>query len=247
MMKSPLAPPRALPRWVKLVASAAVAFHLTAVLALALSAPSGPWLTAVGPSPALGPQFAVVVSSVTTDHYLKHLRMTHNYHFATDRPEIVGVYFEARLKDAKGEPIRTVRFPEASANPWLRHRESVLALGLGNDQPIQARPGEVIAAPKQNVSQVTYWDNSKGSVLRLETVPEHLLPRDRQISRPSEWALLLGRSYSRYLCRQYGAASAEIVRHSREPVRPELMFMEQPPVSAFTTLVSNFGEVRREE
>jgi hypothetical protein len=247
MSKSPNAPPRALPRWVKLLASAAVAFHLTAVLALALSAPSGPWLTAVGPSPALGPQFAAVVSSVTTDHYLKHLRMTHNYHFATDHPEIVGIYFEARLKDAKGEPIRTVRFPEASANPWLRHREFVLAMGLANDQPIQARPGEVIAAPKQKVNQVTYWDNTKGPVLRLETVPEHLLPRDRQISRPSEWALLVARSYSRYLCRQYGAASVEIVRHSREPVRPELMFMEQPPVSAFTTLVSNFGEVRREE
>src|ERR1700686_422694 len=107
MSKTSVAPPRALPRWVAVLASAAIAFPLAAVIALALAAPSGPWLTPYGPSPAMGPQFAQAVSSVTTNHYLKHLRMTHNYHFATDRPETVGVSFEVRLKDAKGDVLRT--------------------------------------------------------------------------------------------------------------------------------------------
>jgi hypothetical protein len=239
--------PRALPRGVKLLASAAIVFHLTAIFALALGAPSGPWNTAFGPSPALGPQFAQAVGGFTTNQYLKYLRMTHNYHFATSRPETVGVFFEVVLKDDKGGIVRTLKFPEPSANPWVRHRQQLLALGLGNDQPIQARPGEVIAAPKHQANTVTFWDNSKGTVLQLETVPEHLLPREKNISRPSEWSLLLARSYARFQIRQHGAASAEVLRHSRDTVRPELMFQEQAPAAPFTTLISNFGEVKREE
>jgi hypothetical protein len=251
-----------LPVWVTLPASAAITFHLVAVIALALEASSGPWLTRFGSSPALGPQFAQVVASVTTNHYLKHLRMTHNYHFNTDRPEAVGVTFEVRLKDAKGDVIRTLKFPEATANPWIRHREALLALALGDDRPLQARPGEVIAAPNRKVDEVSYWDRSKGSTLVLARVPEHKLrdvidefrekqkgqPGDGpQLSGPSERSLMFARSYGRYLCRQYGAESAELIRHSRDPVRPELIFMEQIPPTAFATLDSNFGEVRREE
>jgi hypothetical protein len=247
MSRASNGPNRPLPRSIKLLSSAMIAFHLLAVIVLALSASSGPWLTPFGPSPALGPQFAQSIAGVTTQHYLKHLRMTHNYHFATSRPESVGVFLEVRLKDAKGDVIQTLRFPQASANPWIRHRHSLLALGLANDQTIQARPGEVIAAPKQQTEKVTYWDNSKGPELTLQTVPEHLVPRDRQVSRPAEWSLLLVRSYARFLCRQNGAASAEILRYSREPVRPEWIFMEQPPPGTFATLVSNFGEVRHEE
>jgi hypothetical protein len=58
--------------------------------------------------------------------------------------------------------------------------------------------------------------------------------------RPSDWALVLARSYGRYLCRTHGAASAEIVRHTREPVSPAVLFGMRPPPNAFDEYVATF-------
>jgi hypothetical protein len=244
---------------VTLPVSAAVAFHLVAVVAFALAAPSGPWLTRYGPSPALGPQFAESVASVTTNHYLKPLRMTHRYQFITTLPETVGIFFEVRLKDAKGGLLRTLRFPEPSANPWVRHRESLLALGLAGDREVEVQgPTERIPAPNK-ADLVSYWDDSQKNVWHLKTVPANDLVRvlaERRekaapqpptpLNRPSERAVMLANSYCRYLCREYGAASAELVRHSRNPIGPEAMFDPQA-LALSPTLVSHFGEVRHEE
>jgi hypothetical protein len=79
--------------------------------------------------------------------------------------------------------------------------------------------------------------------LRLKSVPQHLAPRDRSVFRPSEWSLLLARSYARHLCRAHGAASAEIVRHTREAIPPAVLFFDDAPPEAFEELVSTFGEV----
>src|SRR6516165_6206300 len=99
--------PLELPPWLTGLGSAAVAFHLAAVAALALAAPSGPWPTAFGASTATGPQFARSVSAVTMPYYLGPLKLTHNYHFAGNRPGATAVYVEARLKDAEGRLVGT--------------------------------------------------------------------------------------------------------------------------------------------
>lgn len=246
MIQARSGPARPLPRWFMILASVVVAFHLLAVVVLALGASSGPWSTTFGPTPAMGPQFATVLSQVTTDHYLRYLRMTHNYHFATNRPEWAGVFLEVKLKDGKGNVVRTVKIPDEQGNPLLQHRQLLLAQGLANDQPVQARPGEIIAAPGQKIQDIKIWDNTQGPALVIKTVPEHLIPRDRPVSRPSEWSQLMARSYMRHLLRQYGAESAELSRHSRDPIRPEWIFAEQAPPGSFTTLVSNFGEIKGE-
>jgi hypothetical protein len=237
--------PRDLPPWLIGLGSAAIAFHLAAVACLALAASSGPWPTAFGTSTATGPQFARDLSALTTPYYLAPLKLTHNYHFAGSRPTAPSVYVEARLKDAEGRPLGTVRLPDERANFWARHRQALLAQWLTDDQPVQPRMGEAIPAPNQAVPTIDIWDLAADRTLALRAVPEHLVPRERPVYRPSDWALLLARSYARHLCRRHGAASAELVRHTREPVLPAALFLPEPPADAFDELIANFGELPR--
>ncbi|MCC6421814.1 MAG: hypothetical protein IT429_26655 [Gemmataceae bacterium] len=238
--------PRPLPTWLVVAGSAAIVFHLGTVATRALSAQSGMWFVPnFGPSMAEPPTFAKVIDEVTNRNYLYPLKMTHDYHFPSNRPALPGIEFEARFKDRDGKLV-TLKFPDAKANPWVRHRQHVLAAALGNDIPVQPPQGEVIAAPGQEVRQVQIWDIGPEGALQLKTVPEHLVPRNRPVARPNEWALLLARAYARYLAREYGAASVEIVRRSQDPIPPGVMFAPvAPPANAFPVLVANFGELPR--
>jgi hypothetical protein len=235
----------AFPPWLTLCASVAIAAHLLALAALVIAAPSGPWPMPFGAGVAMEPPFAQAVSNVTTRNYLIPLRMSHNYHFTSNRPAAPGVFFEVRLKDDNGDTVKVLRFPDETANFWVRHRQNLLAQALADDQPVESPGGEVIAAPHQQMQTVTIWDMGSDRMLQLRTVPQHLVPRDHPVFRPSEWSLLLARSYGRYLCRAHGAATAELVRHSREPVLPTVLTTEEPPAGTFDELVSNFGEFPR--
>src|SRR4051794_23954849 len=90
---------RALPRWVVIAGSVAIGFHLLAVGVLVAAARSGQWPSPFGPSMAEPPPFAATLDRFTTRYYLRSLRMTHNYHFITNRPGDTSVYLEVRLKD----------------------------------------------------------------------------------------------------------------------------------------------------
>jgi hypothetical protein len=226
-------------------ASAVVVFHLFALLVLVIAAPSGPWPTPFGvESMALPPAFAAAVSQVTTRGYLMPLKMTHNYHFTANRLQLPAVSFEVRLKDSDGKLLETLHFPDDHANPWVRHRQSLLAQGLGEDLPVQPPQGEYIPPPGQDVPKLLIWGGGEapGSPMHLEEKSILLLPRDRPVARPNPWALLLTRAYGRYLCRAHGAASAELVRISRDPTTPMAMFEERLPAN-FENLVSDFGKV----
>jgi hypothetical protein len=248
-MSQPLAdPPRQLPPWAVPVGSAFIIFHFLAVGSVVLAASSGPWATNTrfGDSPALGPAFAGKINDLVRPIYLEPLRLTHDYHFASNRLLISSVYFEARLKNAQGNEIKTLKFPGNANNFWQAHRYKQLALGLGDDQPVQPPRGEQIAAPGKKVEQVIIWDNSDPKLWKLSEVPEHLVSKDRPVMRPSDWSLLLARAYQRYLLRQHDAASVEIIRHNRDPVLPGFMFGGAPE-GTFDELVCSFGEYRRDK
>jgi hypothetical protein len=229
--------------------SVVVIAHLLGVAVTNLFYPSGPWPTPFGGNMATPPQFAEVANRVTHPVYADALRVTHSPQAAMpSRPGIPGVYFEARLRDEAGNEIRTVRFPDPDANPWVRHRQSLLARGLADDLPVQTQQGESIAAPNQKVQTVGIWDMPEGQQrgLVIRQVPEHLVPRDRPVFRPGDWSLLLARSYARHLCRAHGAASCEIVRHSQEPIPPMVLFVgDNIQAGAFDELISNFGEMKK--
>ncbi len=245
MSESPSAPSRPLPRWLACLFGTAIALHLLAIVLLVLSAPSGPWPTPDGPSPAIGPPFTLAAGTTVTNRYLAPLKLTHNYHFLGNRPGQPDVFFEARLKDDSGQVTQTLRFPDPRANPWVRHRQSLLAQQLADDQPVQPRGSESIPAPNQAPQTVDIWDLNPDQTLTLRSVPEHLVARDRNVYRPSIGSLILARSYGRHLCRTYGAASVELVRHTREPLAPAILLVPEPPTDVFQELIADFGEIKK--
>lgn len=240
--QSPLA--TRLPRWLVWVASLAILFHLGAVTFRVLAVPSGPWPSMEGLTMYSPPQFAFTITSSTLPGYLQPLKLAHHYHFDTNRPGQPGVYFTVKLRDEAGSEIATVEVPNKNAPCWVRHREEMLARWLGNDIPVPPPQGEVIAPPQGQVPTVQIWDPGDNRALKLRTVPEHLVPRDRPVMRPSEFALVLARSYSRHLCRHHGAASAELSRHHKDAYPPNVLSLDNIPAGAFDEQVSIFGEYR---
>lgn len=257
-MSSPTLLARRLPPSLVAVGSAAVVFHLAAIVFLVLGAPSGPWPTPYGESNASGPYFAQKVGAFLSDNYLRPLRMTHNYHFASNRTDEEYVGFDVILKDAKGDPIKKVSIPEPEANFWVRHRQKILARNLVPDVPLAPMQAERIAAPGKKVEVVAFWElieekkkdglpiaaaGPSVTKLRIRKEVEHLIPRDRPVSKASEWSLVAAAEYQRFLCEKYGAASSELVRYYREAILPEYLAVEQVP-AAFPEIVSYFEEYR---
>jgi hypothetical protein len=222
-----------------------LAGHLLALAVQVLAAPSGPWASNFGVGPATEPQFARSLCNVLAPLFLTPIKMADNYHDPANRPGSPSAYFEVLLKDRDGKALKTVRIPEEGANAWIRHRQTLLAQALTNDEPIEPRGGEVIAAPNQQATLVSFWEIADNRNLKLRTVPEHLVPRDRQVFKPSAWSQTLARSYVRYLCRTHGAATGELIRHTREAIPPAMMYQDEAPQGAFEELASSFGETPR--
>jgi hypothetical protein len=224
--------------------------HLFALGLYVVAAPSGPWPAGMGVNMAQGPQFAVTINDFLTPYYLRPLKMTHNYHFQANRTAFPGVMIQIKLKDEKGKLIETVQLPDPKANFWVQHRQLLLARGLGEDQPVEPPGSDKIPGVGKKTVTVEIWDaggTGQGAEWQLviKSTPEHLIPRDRPVMRPSAYSRTLARSYVRYLCRQTGAATGEVLRTSRDPIIPALLVMEDTPPGTFNNLVSNFGEMPR--
>lgn len=253
--------PRKLPTELMIVGSIVIFCHFLALVALALTAYSGPWNPNAPPTPP--PPFAVAVSEVTTQYYLAPLHMTHNYHFTSNRIVVPSIYFEANLVDEQGETIKTLKFPDPRANSWVQHRQSILAQNLGGDQQVQRPQGENIQAPGEKARQANFFfpPTQTAKTLEFFKIDEHLLqdlipPGGPPLFRPSEGSLALAKSYMEYLQNQHKAAGVEIVRHSHEPLGASLLlFVPEPPNAKaqprrvldvvppqiFDELVVNFG------
>ena len=256
-MHQPLSPSGGeLPRWLVLVGSAAILYHLTAITLPILDMKSGPWPGGFAEAPA----FAHSLRDISTVHG-KYLRIAHSYDFPSNRPsDLPGVEFEVRLRDAKGDVFQTLHFPDPQANLWVRQRQDLLARNFAPDQPLEQPRAEILAAPGQKLPTVSFWalpnefganagnpsvNNFPENVpLHLQTMDYNNVPRNRQLMKPTDWALLLERSYARYLCRKYNAASAEVLRHTREPVSPAVLFGNPMPPNTLEDLVTSFGEVK---
>lgn len=247
-----------LPRSVLVVGSLAIAAHLFAVGVGALRARSGPWpimdqtvmISRIPP-----PQFAESCYALgvpwtnrmlSLGRYLWLLHMTDDYHFRSNEPGSPEVRMEVRLKDEKGQEIARLTYPDPSANRWVRHRQALVANWLMGDEPAMPPPTETVAAPQQAARQVQIWeaDDPQGRRMHLRRVPEHLIPRDRPVSRPPDSMMIFVRSYARQLCRKHEAASAEIIRHHRDPIGAVVLYMELPSEN-FEPVRSNFGELPR--
>jgi hypothetical protein len=230
-----------LPAALKAAGTVFILFHLLALGAHVLSARSGPWWSPFGRSPAEPPQFASAISSRVFPWYLQPLRMTHDYHFATNRTDSAEAKFEIVLYDRAGRVVQTLNFPESGGNPWVRHRLDLLAQNLIEDTPIMPPQSESVAAPKKLTRTVEIWEPKEGGPYYIRRIPEHSIPRNRPVYSPSAWSALVAKSYVRYQCRLHDAASGELIRRSREPVEPSYLIVPAPP--DFQEMVATFGKV----
>jgi hypothetical protein len=238
------------PAWLKAVGSLVALGHLLAIAIYALAARSGPWPAPMPPfvDTQVGPQFARSISGVVYPAYLKPLHLTLDYHFASNRTGMNTVSFEVRLKNEQGEVFDTLKFPDDKANFWVRHRQSILARGLGDDQPVQTAGPIKIAPVGKNAATIEIWKIKQPGELVLTEVDKNA-PQENNAMRPSDLSKELAQSYVRYLCREHKAASAELIRHHRDPLMPFFWFMpapNMPPPESFLTTKSHFGEFRRE-
>lgn len=242
MAHSSPSPVADVPRWLIILGSVAIAFHVSAVAVSALAA-YGPF-SPMTEAPMPPPQFAITANAVTGP-YLNAIKFTHDYHFRTNQPDLPGVKFEVRLKDDSGKEIATLQFPDAQANGWVAQRQTLLARNLGNDLMAAPPQSEVIAAPNQEAEIVRIWEPFEQSRQQIKSVASHLIPRDRMVWQPAEWSILTARAYARHLCRVHDAASASVIRTHQEPYRPMILFTETPPPAGeFDPTASDFGDIK---
>lgn len=234
---------RQIPRWGRVLGSIAIALHLTAVVVAVLSSQSGPW---PGDNLAHAPLFAEQLAGVL-EPWLGVVKLSTNFHFNECRPT-VSTRFEAILRDAGGKEVQRFQFPQESASAGLRHRQSLLAFEISQDEPLRPPQGFWVAAPGKEPKKVPIWQVEEGSREgKLGSIAENLIPRDRPVFAPTPLAAIAARSYSRFLCRLHGAASCEIVRFDRM-LYPPMLVMEnsEPNPSFFEENSRSFGAIDAE-
>jgi hypothetical protein len=240
MARPPFQASRQLKPLLAIVGSVIILVHFGLVGVRALATPSGPWPGPEGMGMMPPPLFAQVMDEETARPYLRVLQLAQSH--ASSGPAVPGVFLEISLKDEGGQEQKLLRFPDPEANAAMRYRQELLARQLVPDQPLAPLPGEYVPAPGQPVRTVPIWDIESDGRLRLRETPEHLIPRNRPVFGPSAWSLLLVRSYARYLCRTQGAASVEVIRHSRDAIAANAFLMDEPPPpAAFQDLVASYG------
>jgi hypothetical protein len=261
MPQAPVPDEPVLPRWLVVVGSAVILFHLTAIIIPVLDVPSGPWF---GPEPrGEAPKFTESARELSSLHS-EYFRVAHSFHFVSNQPDNhPGVEFAVLLKDEQGNLMETLHFPDANANPWVRHRQEVLASELAPDFPLPPQGSQVIPPAGAQVPTETVWmlpperraddppltQSVEGHEVQLWVKDEkqHLLPRNRTLYQPTPLAQVLVRSYARYLCRTHGAARAEVVRLTRENIPAYALFGRDTPPEAYHELLATFGEKTSKE
>jgi hypothetical protein len=207
--------------------SAAIVYHLFTVVTGALTAPSGPWVSMEGPTMRMPPQALVSIHDTAALPYLTPIKMTHNYHFASNRTAVQEAELEFILLDESGKEIKTVRLPEKNASGATRYWQALLARWSTDDQPLPPPPTPKLAAPGENLPEVTFWSPMPGAMNKLEKVTTNINDRRYRegggmLLQPSALSMLMLRSYARHLARVHGAADVEAVRLHRNVVPQRL-------------------------
>jgi hypothetical protein len=232
------------PRWVLIGGSIILLFHVFAMLIAAFDATSGPWPTPMGPSPAEPPPFAYHIAEHVTLPYTRLIKMASSFHFYSNKQESQEVLFEARLKNESGKVINTYRFPDPSANPWLRYRQRLLAQQLGNDEPLPPQQGVIIPPVGQQLPKLRWWQPEGEKRLKLIEGTSNDVPRNQQLMQPSTLSYITAKSYARYLAKTGQADKVEIVREWFDPINPVVLFRnEQPPDDLFTRFYATYGDL----
>ncbi|MFM7149565.1 MAG: hypothetical protein ACKO23_06960 [Gemmataceae bacterium] len=195
---------------------------------------------------AMPPHLASFLHQKLSLKYLQTIKLSHNYHFRTNRVGQPEAALEFRLENDDGETLKTIRYPDPKASSFLRRRQGQLAQLFIDDQPYQTTMIEKIAAPNAVIPEATIWEQPvmDQRKLVLTTMPENEIPRDRQVFRPSSWSLLVMRSLGRYLQRNNESAHVSLTRISKEPIPPRVLFEKESPPE-MEPLKSSYGRLSK--
>jgi hypothetical protein len=193
---------------------------------------------------------------VTVPYYLHPLRLSNNYHFATNRPRNSSAYFEIILKDVAGDE-KTLKYPDDKANFWVRHRQEMLFQGFEEPQMMEPLSAIQIEGEGQQAEMIEYWfHDPMNNRLDLKRELKRVAPRNVPLPTPSDWTKLRVQAYMRYLCQKHNAVSAKLVRHSKEvdpiALMPSLVLTARPNQEPawdriIVKLETRFGEYSREK
>jgi len=237
-----------LPRWGYIALSVAILFHLGSVGARVLAAMSGPWpMGQEGVGEVFPPQFAASAVESLPGKYLSAIQLSRDYHFVSNRPSQAAYKMEVKLKDDKGEVIKTLVFPDSDANFWVRQRQQCIVGFLAADTMTRTPQSEVVPPPGQKAPELTYWKPVANSMTQSQLAKESVndLPRGGMVFTPSDMEMLFVRSYVRYLRRSHGAASVEVIRIAHDPIPPAVLFDSNIPASDFDVRTFSYGDMAK--
>ncbi len=231
----------------QIVGSVLIVLHLIALGTLVLAAPSGPWWTPMGGQEFfMPPQFAQSINSVTAENYLKHLRMTHNYHFRSIRPGSPEVELEARLQMKDGTE-KVIVLPDQSANAAIQRRQRLYLQWIIPDVPVEVPREERIPAPGEKPPEFRYMEERPDGTMTLKSIEAHrakaMIPSP-MVPQPTEMTMLVLRSYARHLKRKYDPKSIRLIRRHWNPIPPAVVMNRQNmPMNMIQKWTADFGEV----
>ncbi len=237
-----------LPRWLYVLASVVIIFHLGAVSARVLAAMSGPWpMGQDGSGEVYPPQFAASVADGLPGKYLKAVRLDRDFHFTSNRPNQPTYRMEVKLKDEHGQVTQTLTIPDPNANFWVQHRQQALVSYLAADATMRTPQSEVIPPPGQKAPEWTYWKPVPNSMTKAELAKESVndLARGMTVFVPSDLEMLFVRSYVRHLRRTHGATSVDVTRVAHDPIPPAVMFDSGYTAAEFEARTYSYGDLSK--
>ena len=94
---------------------------------------------------------------------------------------------------------------------------------LAPDDRLPPPATEPSPAPGQSARYITVFQSSMQQGIRLHSIEEHLVDRNRIVFIPTRRAMARARSYARYVCRTRSAAQIELFRFTRLPIPPDYL------------------------
>lgn len=153
------------PLWAKLVAIPVILWHIAAILVMVLSTESGPWPDGYAHPPMFASQ-----AYARASQYLDPLRLQDDYRFSSNVKPDDDFRLELQLKDAQGNDLGIVRYPDPNASRSTQHRQKLVAEILRNPIFLQPRAGEFIPPDGQTIPMVKYWKQLDDRSFQLEEI-----------------------------------------------------------------------------
>lgn len=233
------------PKWVMVLGSIAILFHLFCAFITPLFMTSGPWPIPGGGSVEwLAPEFAITAGSAIAEPYRQALKSTYHFRFPSIKQEQLEISMEVILRNAAGTVTARRTFPDPEAPASIRFRQMLMVQQLGNDIPMDPQAGVKLAAPGQTLPKLRWWQSDGERHMVLKEADPNEVPRNQSFMTPSPIQYTVAKSFARYLARNNAQQKVELVRAWHDPLLPMVLIQnEAPTADLIRPFQSSYGEL----